>query len=204
MLLCEEHNERLRFVRPPRDDQIASYAKEVVGTVNAFLRAAGKRHLEAVLYPHQLSAANVGTGTPGITAVRFAMVAGGPTDVLIVREGNQVEVGRLSDLLRGRVNPTVPPYLNERRHLRVYAENDLFVLKPSESRYWTRTAGLNDADVILADHWIKSRLSHQSGGLPSISGKMKSPQLSISFVRGLPKRELPSLPECSRCLSPFS
>lgn len=156
MLLCEESDERLRFVRPPRDDQVASYAREVVGTVNAFLRAAGKRHLEAALYPHQLSAANVGTGTPGITAVRFAMAAGGPTDELIVREGNQVEVERLSDLLRGQLNTTVPPYLNERRHLRVYAENDLFVLKPSESRYWTRTAGLNDADVILADHWINS------------------------------------------------
>ena len=45
------------------------------------------------------------------------------------------------------------PYLNERRHLRLYVDDDLFVVKPSEHRNWTRIAALNDADAILADHW---------------------------------------------------
>jgi len=33
----------------------------------------------------------------------------------------------------------------------------MFILKPTEIRYWTATAGLNDADVILADHWLRRR-----------------------------------------------
>ena len=41
--------------------------------------------------------------------------------------------------------------------LRIYGDDDLFILKPTEVRYWTRTAGLNDADIILADHWLGGR-----------------------------------------------
>ena len=72
-----------------------------------------------------------------------------------VRQGSEQEIARLASLFRGQVNLEVLPYLNERRLLRIYDDNALFVLKPSERRYWTRTAGLNDGDAILADHWIK-------------------------------------------------
>jgi hypothetical protein len=45
----------------------------------------------------------------------------------------------------------------KRRILRVYLDVDLFILKPSEARYWSQACGLNDADVILADHWLGDR-----------------------------------------------
>lgn len=156
-MMLHERTERMLMVKPPGDEQIEGYAREVVRTVNAYLRAAGQRHLEAILYPHQLVGATASRGAPGIRAVRFSMTPGAPADTPVVREGSQAEIARLGDLLRGRVNAEVPPYLNERRHLRVYVENDLFVLKPSEARYWTRTAGLNDADIVLADHWISNK-----------------------------------------------
>jgi hypothetical protein len=89
--------------------------------------------------------------------VRFVMAQGGPTENPVVRDGDPTEIDRLADLLRGRLEIDIPPYLNERRQLRLYGADDLFILKPTESRYWTRTAGLNDADVILADHWLQRR-----------------------------------------------
>jgi hypothetical protein len=113
--------------------------------------------MEAVTYPQRVVMGNPVDGTPGITAVKFSMVTGAPTDTPVVRQGSQAEVERLVPLLRGQVNADVPPYLNERRQLRIYSDNELFILKPSEVRCWTRTVGLNDADVILADHWIKNR-----------------------------------------------
>lgn len=155
MLLFEGHAQRLAFTRKPSTDVLIAYALEVVHTVNAYLRARGKRHLAAVVYPPRAMPVNPTDGQPGATAVRFAMVAGAPTDVPNVRQGSEDEIARLATLLRGQVTPDVPPYLNERRQLRIYIDNDLFILKPSEVRYWTRTAGLNDADVVLADHWIK-------------------------------------------------
>lgn len=154
-LLFEGRAERMTLVKRPSSDDLTAYASEVVRTVNAYLRARGKRYLEAVIYPRHIAVGNAIDGTPGVDAVRFAMVAGAPTDVPCVHQGSDAEIARLSALFRGQVSSDVPPYLNERRQLRIYDENALFILKPSEVRYWTRTAGLNDGDAVLADHWIK-------------------------------------------------
>lgn len=154
-LLFESRAERMTLVKRPSPDDLSTYASEVVRTVNAYLRARGTRHLEAIVYPRHISAGNAIDGTPSVDAVRFAMVAGVPTDAPCVHQGNNAEIERLGALLRGQISSDVPPYLNERRQLRIYDENALFILKPSEIRYWTRTAGLNDGDLILADHWIK-------------------------------------------------
>ena len=155
MLLFEGHAQRLAFTRRPPTVALIAYAGEVVHTVNAYLRARGKRHLEAVIYPRHIAVGNAIDGTPGVDAVRFAMVAGAPPDAPCVHQGSDEEIARLSTLFRGQVSSDVPPYLNERRQLRIYDDNALFILKPSEVRYWTRTAGLNDGDSVLADHWIK-------------------------------------------------
>jgi hypothetical protein len=154
-LLFEGRAQRMSLVKRPSSDDLTAYASEVVRTVNAYLRARGERHLEAVIYPRHIAVGNAIDGTPGVDAVRFAMVAGAPTDVLCVHQGSDAEIVRLEALFRGQVSSDVPPYLNERRQLRIYDENALFILKPSEVRYWTRTAGLNDGDAVLADHWLK-------------------------------------------------
>jgi hypothetical protein len=155
MLLVEARAQRLAFVKAPDAEVLFAYAGELVRVVNAYLRARGKRHLEAVIYPCRLTSGNVTDGVPGITAVKFVMVTGVPPDKPSVRVGARSEIEHLSKVIHGQVNKDVPPYLNERRQLRIYGEKELFVLKPSEVRYWSRTAGLNDADVILADHWMK-------------------------------------------------
>ncbi|MCK4132591.1 N-6 DNA methylase [Ralstonia nicotianae] len=157
MFLFDGREQRMAFVKVPPEDALTAYATQVVNTVNAYLRARGKQHLEAVIYPRRIARGNMTDGVPGVTAVRFAMVAGAPIDQPVIHQGTEEEVERLATFLRGQGGADIPPYLNERRQLRVYHENDLFVLKPSEVRYWTQAAGLNDADVILADHWVMDR-----------------------------------------------
>jgi hypothetical protein len=154
-LLLESRTDRMKWVRRPSRDEQVAYASEVVRTVNAYLRARGQRHLEAIVYPHHAVPANAIGGVPGIDAVKFVMVSGAPTEQLQVHQGNSAEVERLGSLLRRQGHSHIPPYLNERRQLRIYEENALFILKPSEVRYWTRAAGLNDGDAVLADHWIR-------------------------------------------------
>jgi hypothetical protein len=156
MLLFEGRADRLAFVKSPDVNALTAYASEVIHVVNAFLRARGKRHLEATVYSHGISPLNVRSGIPGMTAVKFKMVTGAPTDVPIVSNGDGEEMEQLTTLLRSENNSYVPPYLNERRQLRIYTDNELVVLKPSEVRYWMQTTGLNDADTILADHWMKN------------------------------------------------
>jgi hypothetical protein len=156
MLLFEGRKERQAFLKVPSSDALASYAAEVVHVVDAYLRARGKRHLEAVLYSQPIVApANWADGCPGIAAVSFVITTGAPPAKPVVRRGDEGEMRRFATLLQNQVNAHVPPYLNERRQLRIYTENAVVILKPAEVRYWTRTVGLNDGDVLLADHWMK-------------------------------------------------
>lgn len=153
-LVFENRCERGALIISPRTDQLRAYAAQVAQTVDAYLRARNERHLEAIVYPAALARSNYASGLPGVTAVRFIMADGGPGREAIVREGDPSELEALSAMLRGQFDTAIPPYLNERRHIRIYGAQDLFILKPSEIRNWSRTAGLNDADVILADHWL--------------------------------------------------
>ena len=38
-----------------------------------------------------------------------------------------------------------------RRNLRIYSGDDFYIIKPAKRIYWTRSAGLNDADLILSE-----------------------------------------------------
>lgn len=156
-LIFENRKERCGFVLPPAQVDLRAYARRLVTAVNAYLRARGERHLEAMIYPKAITPADWAGGIPGVTAVRFVMAHGAPSSEAIVRDGDAADLATLAAVLRGRFEADVPPYLNERRQLRIYGEDDLFILKPAEVRYWTQTAGLNDADVILADHWVRRR-----------------------------------------------
>jgi hypothetical protein len=156
-LVFESRAVRSALAAAPAAGEVRAYAGQVARTVDAHLRARGQRHLEAITYSRASGGGGAGLGVPGVTAVRFVMAAGAPGDAPVVREGDPADLEALAGLLRGRLEADIPPYLNERRQLRLYGADDLFVLKPTEARYWTRTAGLNDADVILADHWLRRR-----------------------------------------------
>ena len=156
-LIFENRSERISLIKSPSANALKVYAKQVCRSVDVYLRARGQRHLEALVYTTHLKKADLAAGIPGITAVRFIMALGSPKREPVVREGDPTDLDALAQLLRGRLETEVPPYLNERRQLRIYGPDDLFILKPTEIRYWTATSGLNDADVILADHWLRRR-----------------------------------------------
>ncbi|MCO6426042.1 N-6 DNA methylase [Sinorhizobium meliloti] len=156
-LVFENRSERIGLVTPPDTQSLHAYAGQVAASVDAYLRARNERHLEATVYPTRLNDADLAAGIPGVTAVRFVMAPGGPGKLPVVRDGNPAELLSLANLLRGQLEVDIPPYLNERRQMRLYGSDDLFLLKPAEIRYWTRTAGLNDADIILSDHWVRRR-----------------------------------------------
>jgi len=154
-MVFENRSERAGLVATPTNRQVSDYARQVVRSVNAYLRARGERHLQAITYSKHLKQRDLASGIPGVMAVRFVMVEGAPKGPPQVREGKATDIDRLRGILRGQFDAKVPPYLNERRQLRLYGASDLFILKPAEARYWTQTTGLNDADVILADHWTR-------------------------------------------------
>jgi hypothetical protein len=162
MLIFEGRIQRGLLIKPPQRPSLEAYAASVVRVVDAYLRARGERHLEATVYSHALLNAAWAQGTAGLTAVRFTMAVGAPGQAPSVTLRDGAELDELANRLRGRLQADVPPYLNERRQLHLYLSNDLYVVKPSELRYWSQTAGLNDADIILADHWLATRHAAQA------------------------------------------
>jgi hypothetical protein len=50
-----------------------------------------------------------------------------------------------------RLHVSITDSLRVARQLRVYAGEEVFVIKPSARRYWSAGAGLDDADKCLAD-----------------------------------------------------
>ena len=154
-LIFDSPVERLKAVRPPSDTLLRQYGRQVALTVNAYLRAQGKRHLEVNVFHESSQDDSLALGFPGLTAVRFVMESGGPAEDAVVRDGDPSDLARLKPMFdsASNANAEPTPCLNERRHLRLYVDDDLFVVKPSEHRNWTRIAALNDADAILADHW---------------------------------------------------
>lgn len=156
-MIFENRAERSFLTVRPHLDALRAYADQVTSTVNAYLRVRGERHLRAFVYRQKFVNSDWAIGVPGITAVRFVMAPGSYKGQSAVDEGNASEMDALTTTLHNSFDRDIPPYLNERRQLRLYGEHDLLILKPSEVRYWTRTAGLNDADIILADHWTRRR-----------------------------------------------
>lgn len=144
---------RSQSVQPPSYDTVCAYGRQLAETINAYLRTLGRRHIEATVYPHTLGEGRASSPVHGLAVVRLAMVAGPPGPTGIVRDGANSDLERLPQILRDEIRATSSPYLHERGNLRLYDREEAFIVKPIETRYWTRTAALNDADAILGDHW---------------------------------------------------
>jgi hypothetical protein len=148
-MIFDSRKERARSASPPSSAALVDYASEAAGAINAYLQARGERRVEADVLEF---AAGAGPET-ALAAVRFRILPGAPGTPQ-VHIGAPSPSADLSGLLNNLIEGAALPYLNERRQLRIYGAADVTFVKPREQRYWSRTAGLNDADQILADHWI--------------------------------------------------
>ncbi len=127
--------------RPTREEMVA-YCRQMIDVIRPLLATRNERGIIAEIL-------DVGPSPLGV--VNFRMVA--------AKAGGQsvrtVEVAALNDVLR-RIEQQLETKIIDRvysqRLLHVYAGDDLYVVKPAELRYWSRSAALNDADEILAQH----------------------------------------------------
>ncbi|RYC33892.1 hypothetical protein D3273_01170 [Lichenibacterium minor] len=142
---------RAQDIAAASEAEVEVYARAVCGTVNAVLRVSGRRHLVACV----AAMPDAGGGPlDRFASVRFAMRPGrAPRNAVVDWDRARADdsVARLRTLLMR--SPT--PYLRERRHVRLYGEGDVTVIKPVQRRYWNVASGLMDGDAILADHWLR-------------------------------------------------
>ena len=123
----------------PSAEQLELYASCLLEQLNGVLRYTGLELKSTIFAP---------THTP-IIACRFSV--GPPLDTAVVnRVSGDVEdvLNQISYHLRSQVTD----HLFVRRNLRVYDNEAFWVIKPAQSRLWTRAAALQDADVVIREH----------------------------------------------------
>jgi hypothetical protein len=137
--------ERSVALRPATVDDLGAYATQFMAVVDEFLSVRNKSEL--VAEPFELPTQS------RLRVVKFRTVArpAQPPKVRPVACDNLDRVlGQIAEVLLAQGQSTDPVYT--RRHLRVYGPGEVYIVKPAQIRFWTRSAGLNDADAVLAEH----------------------------------------------------
>jgi hypothetical protein len=123
----------------PTAAQVRRYAAAFLAGANPWLKFGGLVAFSAQIVRVPAAAA--------LRVVRF--VRDGREDV-----GETLAAEPLRDVLATigrRLRLSVTEYLTVARELRIYVDDEIFVVKPAAARYWTESAGLADADSCLGD-----------------------------------------------------
>ncbi len=129
-------------VMKPSIDELKLYALQLIGVIQPFLQTLRERVLVANILEASKSPLQV---------VKFSLV---PTS----SQGKIVQTTQAQELqvILGRIAQQLPQQIADRiytrRDLRIYTGQDIYIIKPAQKRFWSRSAGLNDADLILSEH----------------------------------------------------
>jgi hypothetical protein len=131
----------------PSLNGMRAYASELVGVIGAFMETLGERCMVADV---------LDTGESLLQVVKFSIV---PTPVHrpIVQVTQAHGLRPLLESIARKLPQQIAQRVTARRFLRIYVDNDVYVVKPYQGRYWSKSAGLNDADAVLGAYLESSR-----------------------------------------------
>lgn len=131
----------IKAVQHPDTGMLKAYADTFIETVTALLRYQGQT-LNALVYQD---------GTP-LSVIGFELVSlADAKETQIVESKNALReiLRRLDQMLLERRTQA----LYMRRHVRIYDGTRLYLVRPSERRFWTRSQARVDADSIVVE-WL--------------------------------------------------
>ena len=133
-----------RSVQPPDATMLKGYADTFVDTVTSLMRYQGQT-LDACVYYNDV---------PLSVAAFEIVTATRPRETRTIESASELQkvLVRLDrQLLEERA-----PGVYMRRHVRIYDGARLYLVRPSERRFWTRSQAYVDADDIIVE-WLSSR-----------------------------------------------
>lgn len=125
----------------PENEELKAYSLQLINTIQPFFRTLNEVMMEADIFE---------TKTAPLQVIKFSVVPipGRIPSIQVIAEQ------ALDDVLR-RIATQLPTRIAEtiytRRNLRIYEGNDYYIVKPSQCRYWSCSAALNDADTIISE-----------------------------------------------------
>ena len=125
--------------RFPSRGELHSYARAFLGVINPWRRFDGRPGFGAEVL--------IGTSDSPLRVLRFA-----PGRTGEIRDNQLSEsLNEMISNLGRRFRLPIWDSLRLTRQLRIYAGDEVFIVKPSARRYWSPGAGLSDADKCLGD-----------------------------------------------------
>lgn len=131
---------RRESIAPAGLDDMASYARAFLGTMDAWFSARNVRRMRAEIFdlPRNTS----------LQVIRFVLEEhSGPSILRTV----PLE-GRLADLLKQiseRLNVRITDSITSARELHAHGPNEVVIIKPSARRHWLGVSALEDADAVV-------------------------------------------------------
>jgi hypothetical protein len=139
--LCMSREKSVALERPTVNE-LKLYSHQLIGEIQPFLQTLRERRLTSNI---------IRIDDSPLQIVQFSFVSA--TDHKPIVDITKAQ--ELREILR-RIAEQLPQKIADqiytRRDLRIYSGQDIFIVKPAQKRYWSRSAGLNDADLILSEH----------------------------------------------------
>jgi len=134
-------------LRKPRLDELRLYALQLIGAIQPFLQTLKQRVIVADV---------IDVRRASLQVVKFSFLpVPGREHVIQVIQAQELKA------VLNRIAEQLPQQIADQiftcRDLRIYNGQDIYIVKPAQKRYWSRSAGLNDADLILSEHLRTNR-----------------------------------------------
>jgi hypothetical protein len=130
---------RIAAEGPAAQTHLRSYAEAFLGAVNAWQAALGRKQYSGEIFSVKSGAS--------LRVLRFVNDGNGSIRQVPLDEELTQAIARIG----ARMHLPIAQRLTVARELRVHADGELLIIKPSARRYWTPAAALNDADAALGD-----------------------------------------------------
>ena len=133
--------------------ELELYADWVIRNIDPILQSKREYTLNARVFdwPRTKTAKTVTHPSRSLRAVEFSFVKGSRKEHRI-DTANVKDLDDALDMIANELDDELVENLYTRRHLRIYDDNRVYVIKPDQKRCWSRSAALSDADAIIADH----------------------------------------------------
>ncbi len=129
-------------LRKPTLDELKLYALQLIGVIQPFLHTLRERVLVAEV---------IRVSNSPLQVVKLSFVPA-PEPEHIVQITQAQELKAVLSRIAEHLPQQIADQIYTRRDLRIYTGQDIYIVKPAQKRYWSRSAGLNDADLILSEH----------------------------------------------------
>ncbi|MDY7006484.1 MAG: N-6 DNA methylase [Cyanobacteriota bacterium] len=136
------NREKSAALKKPKPNNLIKYASHLIEVIQPFLQTLNQRTIVADV---------IDVDKAPLQVVKFSIIPVPGRDSIV-----EIIPGQKLETVLKRIAEQLPQQLADRiytrRDLRIYAGEDIYIVKPAKQIYWTRSAGFNDADTILSEH----------------------------------------------------